>query len=165
MPSAAVEQKMKCCLTDVATILKPRGYRRSGTTFRKLADGNCAIVNFQRSRWSASGISFTVNLSIVCGQLLDPETEPLERALEYWGHLRTRLGNLLPERKDKWWQIEEGTDALALGREIVTAIDTLGLPYLDQYQSMPSLIALWRSGKGPGLTETQRTRYLAELGQ
>jgi hypothetical protein len=39
-----------------------------------------------------------------------------------------------------------------------------GAPYVMRYLGADALVGLWRSGQSPGLTETQRLRYLEKLG-
>ena len=88
---------------------------------------------------------------------------PLEKASPWAGHLRERIGWLTPERMDKWWDISEDTDVEALASEISGLVAEKGAPYLLQYADKDSLIALWESGRSPGLTETQRLRYLEKF--
>ena len=140
------------------------GYKRSGSTFRKLAQDTCAIVQFQRSHFNAgASIKFAVNLSVVCGRLLEDWQPKLERAREMDGHLRNRLGFLMTPPHDKWWEIAPETEGAALASEVSELIAGLGVPYLDRHMTTSALVALWRAGKSPGLTTTQRDRYLSVL--
>jgi hypothetical protein len=70
---------------------------------------------------------------------------------------------LLPGRPDKWWDVTENTDISALEIEISDLISKEAVPYIQRYLDTTEVIALWRSGKSPGLAETQRVRYLNAL--
>jgi hypothetical protein len=77
--------------------------------------------------------------------------------------LGQRIGILMPGRPDKWWEISEATPVDALASEVSGVIATEGAPYVLRYLNANDLVALWESGKSPGLTETQRVRYLEKL--
>ncbi len=71
----------------------------------------------------------------------------------------------MPGRRDQWWEISEAVAVGALASEVSEVIATDGAPYVAHYLDVDELIALWESGKSPGLTETQRVRYLEKLKQ
>jgi hypothetical protein len=102
-------------------------------------------------------------LGLVCGKLLEEGQPALARAGSIDAHLRERIGMLLPERPDKWWQIGSETDADALVSEVSRLIFEEAVPYLERYLETGALAKLWETGKSPGLTETQRMRYLARV--
>jgi hypothetical protein len=140
------------------------GFRRRGALLRALSHGNAGLIQFQKStRSSSDQILFTVNLAVVCGTLLEQELPPLEKVKSFDGHLRQRIGMFFPGRPDKWWEIKAGVDAGALAAEVAALIATEGAPYIVRFLDADQLIALWESGQSPGLTETQRFRYLEKL--
>jgi hypothetical protein len=94
---------------------------------------------------------------------LESDQPALGKARSVDGHLRQRLGMLLPGRPDKWWDVTENTDISALEIEISDLISKEAVPYIQRYLDTTEVIALWRSGKSPGLAETQRVRYLNAL--
>jgi len=134
--------------------------------FRCCERGNYALVEIQKSRKSVKDkILFTVNLGIVCSELLkleDPNREPGKcRVVD--AHLRLRLGMLLPGRRDKWWEITECTPESSLEQEVCQAVVESGVPYLEQYLKTHALLRLWESGESPGLTEGERLEALGKL--
>lgn len=165
MADPDVEAQFKDVLNAAWAVLKDAGYTKRGTGFRSDKDGNIRIVDFQRSsESSASAIKFTVNLGVISSELLrrwDPEKDPSKEGI--WGaHLRQRLGALTPANEDKWWTIMPSSDA-TIRDEIVDLIATLAIPFLQQHSYDSDLIALWKTGRSPGLTEGQRVRNLALL--
>jgi hypothetical protein len=149
---------------ETAKKVSALGFRRRGSVLRTVHHGNSGLIEFQKStKSSGEQILFTINLSVVCGALLDPDQSPLEKVRGLDAHLRQRIGMLMSGRPDKWWEIREGTDVGALANEVSDLIATEGAPYVARYLDTTELVTLWESGKSPGLTETQRTRYLEKL--
>jgi len=140
------------------------GYKRHGQLLKFLAGSNCGMIGFQRGMASSKdSILFTINLGVVCGALLDASIVPLEKAQITDAHLSTRIGLLLPERQDKWWEINHSTDFQSLSKEILDTVWTKAVPYVSQFVDSKALCSLWESGQSPGLTKLQRDRYLGKL--
>jgi len=159
-PKAIYDHVVASC----AETLRSAGYARRGSSLRKEANGNVAIVEFQKSSKSnAEAIVFTINLGIVCGRLLEGGESSLKKVGIVDAHVRQRVGMLLADRPDKWWTIDPKTDANSLIEEISSLIEYEAAPYLDRHLNDDALVALWESGQSPGLTETQRLRYLTRL--
>jgi len=144
--------------------LKPLGFVQRGPVFRLLAHGNCGIVEFQRSDKSSDDkLVFTVNLGVACGELLDAGASSASKARIIDAQLRQRIGMLLPDRPDKWWEVTASTDRVSLTRELVELLVKKGAPYVESHLATKALINLWESGQSPGLTAFQRTRFLSKL--
>jgi hypothetical protein len=128
--------------------------------------GNVAIVEFQRSAANDDSlIRFTLNLGIVSGKLFnawDPEAD-LGRVGASEAHLRERIGFFLKPPTDHWWTLTDVTDAEMVAAEVATLLVDAALPYLNGYGADENLLALWRTGRSPGLTEGQRQRFMALL--
>jgi hypothetical protein len=144
--------------------LKPLGFVQRGPVFRLLAHGNCGLIEFQRSDKSSEEILvFTVNLGVVCGELLDAGSSGAQKARIIDAHLRQRVGMLLPDRPDKWWEVTASTDRVSFVQEIVDLLMKKGAPYVESHLATKALLALWESGQSPGLTVFQRTRFISKL--
>jgi hypothetical protein len=164
MPHSAVHAALIRVVDATADKLRPFGFVRWGLIMRLLGEDNAAIVSFQKSKYADDEeLEFTVNLSIVCGRLLDSDARPLALAQEVDGHLRERIGFLLDDPEDTWWSIEPWTDSEQLAAEISDLIVTRGVPYLIRYLRTEALIELWASGESPGVTDLERDRFLREL--
>ena len=164
MARSVLDAKFEAVISGIADQLKPHGFIREGKVLRAIDDGNASIVEFQRSdRSSGQKIIFTVNAGVVCGELLDAERTTIKKAAIEDAHLRTRLGALLEPVQDAWWEIDTTTDDRGLAMELSQLLARRAVPYLERYMHTAALIALWESGKSPGLTAMQRSRYLSEL--
>lgn len=164
MPHTAVHAALLRVVDETADKLQPLGFVRWGLVMRLLAEGNAAIVSFQKSKYAdEEEIEFTINLSIVCGRLLDADARPLALTQEIDGHLRERIGFLMDDPDDIWWSIEPWTDSEKLAAEISDLVVTRGVPYLMQYMRTEALIELWASGEAPGMTDLEQARFLRAL--
>ena len=164
MASKPIEESFTLVVTSTWEVLKPLGFKRQGKVFRILVKDMCGIIDFQRSTTStANRIQFTINVGVACGDLLEPWDPKLQDAVSSSSQLRERIGALMPERCDKWWEIVEGTDREALAREMTELIIGTCVPYVMPYLDRHKLIELWESGRSPGLTGHQRIKYLARL--
>ncbi|MCD4824352.1 MAG: DUF4304 domain-containing protein [Phycisphaerae bacterium] len=153
-------------LTATKKLLLPQGYSRRGAILRVIDQNNCGIVEFQRSRKSSKAkLLFTINIGIVCGELLDsePSQQVLQKARTVDAHLRVRIGMFLPDHPDKWWEVTESTDIDSLAREISELILEKAVPYIRQFLCTESILTLWESGQSPGLTDGKRCELLAKL--
>ena len=164
MPRAVLDTALGQVVEITAKKVEKLGFRRQGSILRILKQGNAGIIEFQKSTSNNSNrIFFTVNLAVICGVLLEPDQPSLEKARSMNAHLRQRIGMLMPGRPDKWWEISEASTVGILASEVSEVIATEGAPYVVRYLDVNELVALWESGRSPGLTETQRVRYLEKL--
>ena len=140
------------------------GFKKRGVLYYRDNSETRAAIQFQKSRRSTSELSlFTINISVICIPLLDPEIDDLKKMGGNEGHMRWRLGDFLDPPFDKWWELKTTTDIAALADELASLIIDHVIPLLDKYSKMNSIIQLWDSGASPGISEMQRNRYLAEL--
>lgn len=144
----------------VATTLEGHGFVKRAMLFTKVVGDNAAIIEFQRSR---DRPMFTINVGVVCGKLLPTGPSGLRKADVTDAHLHQRLGWLLPDPGDKWWELTLETDVDFLAKELAELLVTKAIPYLESFLSTDALAKLWESGQSPGLTAVQRARYLSGL--
>ena len=144
----------------VATALMPLGFRRRGSVFTRQLDEVTHILSLQSSTSStASLLKITVNLGVWVSFLAEHGSKP-ELSSAHW---RERLGLLMPQRIDYWWEISSDHDAERATRQIVEAIRTHAVPEFEQLVTRNALAALWRAGRSPGLTAFQIKRYLDRI--
>ncbi len=144
----------------VATALKPLGFRRKGQVFTRQFDELTHILSLQSSTSStASFLKITVNLGVWVSSLAAGRSKP-----DLWSaHWRVRLGSLMPKQNDCWWEIASDHDAELATKQILEAIQTYAVPQFAQLVTKDALVALWRSGRSPGLTDFERKRYLDKI--
>lgn len=149
---------------EVAGRLSALGFRRRGATLRVSGNDSVGLIEFQKStKNSSERLLFTVNIALAYGALLGPDDPSLDKIRTPDAHLRMRIGMLMPDRPDKWWELKDGVEAHRLADEVADLIVTEAAPYVVRYLDRHELMLLWQSGQSPGLTETQRVRYLQQL--
>lgn len=160
-----MEISFKNLLTRVGALLREKGFRRTGNAFCCSRQGNWAVINFQRStKSSAQSIIFTVNLGVASGSLLKFFGQPKDRAPKIdQCHWRQRIGFTLPEASDRWWHLDADQNPESVVGELSDAIMNFALPAIEEHLPDAALRAVWESGTAPGITETDRLRYLSAL--
>jgi hypothetical protein len=124
--------------------MKQHGFAKSGRTWRRRGDGHVQVVNVQASGWnSCERGSFTVNLGVYFPAVADIVGEPPARSApsDMDCQLRQRIGGLMPAGSDHWWEVRPGSSLLEVADDVVSAVTTLGLPWLDAHSSLESALA------------------------
>jgi uncharacterized protein DUF4304 len=135
----------------LAPSLKQAGFRRTGMNFFRQHGEAVQTVNVQSSRWNsdASG-SFTINVGVDFAEVaqLMPGFMPMPSfPKEYCCILRIRVGEIMPARKDCWWEVAENTNAEALAAELVTVWTSYIVPWLDAYSTVSALASKPNAGE------------------
>lgn len=78
-------------------------------------------------------------------------------------HWRSRLGRLMNSSGDVWWTVSSEEEVAVRCDEIVSAIKDVALPQMKTLAVAETLLQLWQSDKGQGLTEYERRINLARL--
>jgi len=180
----------KFLLLDLAPVLKSAEFSRSSNTFRKWTNDVCLIVNLQGNKWNtADRYQFTINLGV-----FSPAAYRLEHELgwtfpdfvsfsdedskEYeqdWAqrlaaprevdcHWRERLGWLMPEPSDKWWELQSESQIPSLSREVPPSLVRWGLPAIERLASNEALRDCFLTGRSLPkvlLSPHDRFRYAA----
>ncbi len=162
MAKAQVERQLDIVIETAFSAVEPFGFKKQGNRSRRLADGNAAIVEFQRSVGSnADEILFTLNVGVVSGRLLEGKSPAKAGTID--AQLRMRLGDFLSEPHDKWWIVGESTPVGLVAAEVTKLLLEAAVPFLLAHATDDSLAVLWKTRQSPGLTSRQRDRYLAQL--
>ena len=143
------QEKFDELLRDgVWPFLRERDFKRTKATFHRAVGDNWQVVNLQKSAWSdRDSAKFTVNLAVALDRLRD--------GLHDWGegkrppharcHLQERLGFLLRDDEDVWWDIDPHTDVASLADTVNTALEQYAFPWLEARSTDDALLALMRS--------------------
>src|SRR5258708_32341659 len=97
MAREALDEAFGQIIEVAAAKVAQLGFSRRGVVLRTLSQGNSGISEFQKSlKNSRDKLLFTINLAVICGELLEPDQPTLEKARSLDAHLRQRIGMLLP---------------------------------------------------------------------
>lgn len=133
--AAAQDEYKRMLREEIAPGIRALGLKGSGGTFVLPDPDHYLLVGFQGSQSStADAVRFTVNLAVISKEAWEEGWQP------WWGKPSAttqgpvgtymRLGELMPEHDDLWWELAPGTDAAALAAEVVQAVQQFGLPGL-----------------------------------
>ena len=134
----------------IAPILKPLGFRKTGRNWRRATAHGVQIVNLQASSWNAptSG-RFTVNLAVYFpaeAELADSVTAGRSAPTHSHCIVQERIGLLMPEGADHWWEVGCDEDEVEAGGEAAAAVARYGLPWLEAH-SDPAIARQWTESK------------------
>ena len=118
-------------------------------------------MNVQSSQWNVGGsASFTINLGVYFPAVAELEGSRLiDRPAENVCHLQQRIGWLMPEPLDRWWDIDCANDVPALGSAVAETVEAFALPWLEGHSTMSAAadadcawpryraLLLWCSGR------------------
>ena len=125
---------------DIAPEFRKRGFQGSGQKFRYKDDTHFIHVGIQKSQFSDSNnINFTMNLQFINKYewnkvLLDrPHWPKTPSPNVFYGlGLNKRIGLLMPENRDLWWDLNDKSDLESLKNDIIEKIDMFIIPVIQK---------------------------------
>ena len=138
--ATAQDQYKRMLRQEIAPALRSLGMKGSSGNFVLPDADQYLLVGFQSSRSNtAEAVRFTVNLAVISKSAWKQGWRP------WWGRPSAtvqgpvgtylRLGELMPQHDDVWWELSPGTDTAQLAAEVVQAVQQFGLPRLLQDRS------------------------------
>jgi len=141
---------------EIASTLKPLGFRKRAHTFGLRGSGVWGVINLQRSRNSTrEQIQFTINIGVWSELLASLDlvsSSPCSTAKgalpsESICHWRQRISQLMPpHRQDVWWSIDSPKLADSLVEEVRSAVNDYAVPALRTLRSDQALLDANRTG-------------------
>jgi len=141
-----VREKYEAMMQGIDTLLAAEGFRRSGQCFRKnLPEGGVRwSICAQKSRHSTRDfISFTFNVRAERKQR-PAWYEDYVPHTTWYGGAGGRIGELMPEENDTWWDIDESTSVSSLSAQINGILSSYVLPFLKKFETEQQLDAYHR---------------------
>lgn len=156
-------------LNSLGDFLKKRGFKKRGKlTWQLVLNDNLALISLQSNVSESGFVRLTVNLGVVSKKLVQVlkgidffhKGEPglSEQAVQ------TRLGMLMPEKSDLWWEVTED-NVNSVTEVIESALIGYGLPYLEDKSKDGNLLEhwLWVFKNYPDVPNYQVMRFIAVL--
>jgi len=146
--------------SEIAAGLETLGYRRAALRLMRRCPSVTSLIELQIARGATSEtLSFVVNFGVVVNGLVESgeSTRPTYTDCHWAARL---LGG---DGVERWWPVRDGDSAGILARQLGEALERDVLPALESMQSEDALIALWQTGRSPGLAEEQRLLFLGLL--
>jgi hypothetical protein len=140
---------------ELRPVLKEYGFRARGRIFnRTTSDGLTQVVNLQMGRFDPPGTTylpglrenlygkFTVNLGVFVPEVMKQvgAAPPKSLIQEYHCCVRARLGQLGPERKDVWWDIEAREAGVV---DLLQRLRRDAFPFFKEFETRDAILNQW----------------------
>jgi hypothetical protein len=161
---SSAEVLFRRLLTNLRPALAKNNFRRKGQNFICESSECWGIINFQKSRFSPTAQkSFTINLAIAAKRILAFYGEKTDAPPPaYAGHWVIRIGALMADRCDKWWNLSGEASYGPVEEEVIRASSDLAVPIIKSHMTEDGLLELWES-ENPGIFEYPRLKYKSVL--
>ena len=128
----------------IAPALREMGFKGSGRLYMMDDDRSWVRLGFQASQFNtADEVSFTINLAVVDkdtwrrqrqerSYLPDVPSPGTYYGVPFW---QTRIGHVMPERRDVWWALSTGEAVGPVVSEVLAAIRDCAIPALTEQRS------------------------------
>ena len=157
----STNQELKKIVLDTLYIfLKPKQFKKIGSSFLSTKAEMKYFINLQRSQSSTAGsLKFTINIEILSSSLFKLEDTSISE--KDYRHFVRRIGFYIDPPHDKWWIIQNIDEANASAEEIIEIISNKVLPEFNKLKTTNDLAEMWRQNICTGITEKQRREYLS----
>ena len=132
-----ISQTIDAVIELLRPVMKQQGFAKSGRTWRRPREGCVQVVNVQASSWNSSERgAFTVNLGVYFPAVAELAGDPVRSApSEPYCQLHQRIGFLMPNPGDFWWEVRPGSSLLEVADELAAAVTSLAIPWLDAHST------------------------------
>lgn len=123
---------------QVGPRLRELGLKGGGRSWQYPHDQCFVLLGFQRSKFGSADVAkYTINLSVYerdewrDARLDQAHLPEMPKANLDYGAVGwcERIGRVMPDQKDRWWEISSTAPTDSLGREMLEAIEQWGLPW------------------------------------
>jgi hypothetical protein len=133
----AAQEQFESLMQEIEKFLAVEGFHRSGKCFNKrMPDGKVRwSIDSQRSQSTTADrtkFTFWVHAQWKHRPAWHQDWEPKKT---WYGGAGGRIGDLMPNSQDTWWEITDKTSIKSLGGQINTVFNSCVLPFLRQFQT------------------------------
>lgn len=140
----------------VSPVLSHSGFQKRKDVYQKELPNLAWIIDVQRSRWSdASEAQFTLNCGVFVPGVISTYTNRPERAQvdSVDCCIRTRIGLLSNQMRDKWWTLSK-SDNFAIvdrenGAEVAKLLVECALPFLYRFETLDNVLRFLTIPRSP----------------
>jgi hypothetical protein len=132
-PSDTIDEVVR---DHVAPAMKVAEFRKTARSWHSDLGHVVRVVNLQGSAWNSdTRARFTLNLGLWFPEAAEIAGTPAPRNRRPPEHLctvRERIGQLMPDSGDVWWELTSSRDVAHVGPQVSVALVEHGLPWLDR---------------------------------
>ncbi|WP_261511531.1 DUF4304 domain-containing protein [Chryseobacterium paludis] len=157
--------KFQELISRIGKELKLKGWSKKANTFYFSQYNNWGLLYFQRSVNNQSNkTSFTINLGVSSTVIRAFNEDDLTKRPPFEdSHWTLRIGDLMPGKRDYWWEIDDNIDLEVLYLEIKDHILKLAVPKIELHLSDSALEENWLKKETSGPEELKRLINLTVL--
>lgn len=129
--------------TEITGILAPRGWERTkrSHTWRTSVSDLVMFVNLQRwPRWPRNTFRGTINLGLTSHKLRDLAPQWLGEDALWSCPIQVRIGQLMPEGTDQWWDVLSVSQAPEAGKQLCCSLQDFGLPFFERFKTTDDVV-------------------------
>lgn len=117
----------------IAPFLKEQGFKKTGRDWYRQNPESVFAINLQTG--SRDPTRFTLNLGVHIPRIyvLFTDKPQSEKPKYHECGVKERIGPLMPEKKDHWWEIDYGISLKKIGKEMVASLRDYGLPWMEAH--------------------------------
>ena len=159
----------------ITPFLREFGFYRKGRNYNRCcSDGIVHVINFQMGQYPLEKNEipdirknlygrFTVNLGVLisCVDQLEFQRKAKSFYKEHDCHIRARLGLLIDDGYDMWWNLDQKPEKLR--RTILPLLQNYGLPFIDQFSGYKSIIVYYLDHQTLPFNSAARSALLIAL--
>jgi len=129
-------------LQAMSPLLKNHGFKKKGEYFAKAVEHNFQVICFKTCP-RIDELLLTIDVATCSGAVLSlfraakglPQSRTVGFPAIQECQIRQRIGHLMPEHKDKWWEVPDGADLTAIEEELFYSLVQYAFPFLEKHIS------------------------------
>jgi len=145
-------------------VFKENGFRTPAMNFYKDCGEFRKIVQIQKSQFnSITDLKFTINIGVF-DKLVNEKmsiNDKIKTPKPYDCALEKRIGRLLPDELDKWYEINFNSSLEKLQSEIESDLNNFLFPYLNKFETIENVISEYKNEKDPYIISKPIDLYYA----
>ena len=150
----------------ISPFLREKGFRGSRQLFIGQFGQNWGMVQFQKSAYGTKdAVRFTINVGVCSNRLRSffrPGRVGSPKSV-YECHWYERVGWLLPEHQDTWWDVTAMTTPDDFAESIKHILSDIAIPTIMKFCADENLRDLWMNKLHTATLESDRLMYLSVL--
>lgn len=141
---------------SIQPLLKTRGFKKKGLLWNRSRDCLIDVVTLQEAKYSTEdSVVLTLNLGIFVPSFFEAVWNKPSSVFvsEADCIVRVRLGDLIQDKPhgdalDKWWTLPDAMSEESTRDDILEALKSKGIPFLDSFDNFQTIAEHMRQVKG-----------------
>jgi Domain of unknown function (DUF4304) len=173
MPKSSFAEAVDEVQDALKPYLRARGFKARGRSFNRTTDdGLTQVIGIQMGASDPPGTTyipglrenlhglFAINLGVYVPEVAEQTgSEAKSWVQEYHCCVRSRLGELIGEGKEVWWQTRAAVDVVT---DLQRSFELAGFPFLERFESRDRILAEW-AGRSQNMGASRPPRIVSAI--